>query len=220
MAKRLSKWEGAVCCICGEPFKCAFEGKPYCNKHWLRLYNNGTVEKCGRKRTNKYETKDDILIITTAKGIKILADISDYDLLSKHSWCISKTGYPVANINKKVIKLHRYLLHGLCEGKIVDHINGNVLDNRRNNLRICKSNSDNARNCRLSKNNKSGYSGVSMIKKTGKYRARIVVDRKEINLGHFDLYEDAVKARIAAEKKYYGDYAPCVCRARKEVMPL
>lgn len=32
MAKRLSKWEGAVCCICGEPFKCAFEGKPYSTK--------------------------------------------------------------------------------------------------------------------------------------------------------------------------------------------
>lgn len=219
MKKGSGKWAGSVCCICGEPFKCAFDGKPYCNKHWLRLYNNGTTDKCERKRTNQYEIKDDILIITTAKGARILADASDYDLISKYSWCVSKTGYPVANINAKVTKMHRYLLGRLCEGKIVDHINGNVFDNRRCNLRICKTAAENARNCGLSKNNKSGCSGVQFIKKTRKYRSRITVNRKEINLGHFDSYDDAVKARIAAEKKYFGDYAPSVCRAKREVTP-
>lgn len=160
-----------------------------------------------RKSTNKFEIEGDILKITTASGVLILADAADYDLLSKYSWCISKTGYAVANINCKVVKMHRYIL-GLSEPtEIIDHINGNTLDNRKANLRRC-TNTENSRNCKLSKNNTSGASGVNLIKSSGRYRARIMVNRKEIRLGHFKTFEEAKKARREAEKKYFGEFAP------------
>jgi predicted transcriptional regulator len=57
-----------------------------------------------RKSTNKFEIVGDILKITAANGTLILADANEYDLLRKYSWCISRTGYAVANINYKVVK--------------------------------------------------------------------------------------------------------------------
>ena len=194
------------CCICGGEFASHYKEKPYCNLHYLRMYSHGTPEKLERKRTNTYELTNDTVIITTAKGEKIFASKKDFDKLSKYSWCISKTGYAVANINYKVVKMHRYIL-GLTNPKhVVDHINGNTLDNRRNNLRICN-NTENARNCGLSKNNNSGFAGVQLIKKTGRYRARITVNRKEIYLGHFKTLAEAVEARKKAEEMYFGEFA-------------
>lgn len=162
-----------------------------------------------RKRTNKYIVDVNVLKIITANGAVIIADTSDYDLISKYSWCISKTGYAVANINNKVTKLHRYVLGINDPKKIIDHKNGNTLDNRKVNLRVC-TNAENARNCKVSKNNTSGVSGVQFIKKSGRYRARITVNRKEIRLGHYKTFDEAVKARLEAEKKYFGEFAPCV----------
>lgn len=206
------KWAGAVCCICGAPFSCSFKDKPYCNKHWLRMYNNGTIEPKLRARTNKYEICGDKLLITTAKGDKIVADAADYEVLSKFSWCISKTGYPVANINGKTVKLHRYLLGVKDVSVIIDHINGDPLDNRRQNLRVC-TNSENTRNCKVAKNNTSGYTGIRKIAKSGRYNVRITFNRQEIHIGNFENIEDAIEARIAAEKKYFGSFAPSVCRS-------
>lgn len=214
MKKGSGKWAGAVCCICGAPFSCSFKDKPYCNKHWQRMYSNGTVESKPRQRTNKYEIFGNLLLITTASGIILTADAEDYELLSKYSWSISKTGYPVANISGRVTKLHRYLLNIKDPNVIVDHINGNPFDNRRQNLRLCK-NAENVRNCKVSKNNTSGYTGIQKVKKSGKYRARITINRKEINLGRFEKIEDAIKARVEAERKYFGDFAPSVCRGQQ-----
>lgn len=136
-----------------------------------------------------------------------MVDAENAEKVKKYSWCISKTGYPIANIGGKVTKLHRFLLGIEKQKEIVDHINGNPLDNRRINLRICTC-AENNRNCKLSKNNSTGHTGVSRIKSTGKFRARIMLDRKEIRLGHFDTYEEAVKAREQAEIKYFGEFAP------------
>jgi hypothetical protein len=211
--KNIMKQEAKKCCVCGGRFSCNFAGKPYCNKHWQRMYYHGTHEKIGRSRTNTYELCGNVLRVYTKKGETILVDAEDAEKAKKFSWCISKTGYVVANIGGKVIKLHRFLL-GIEEQKeIVDHINGNPLDNRRINLRICTC-AENNRNCKLSKNNSTGHTGVSHIKSTGKFRARIMLDRKEIQLGRFDTYEEAVKAREQAEIKYFGEFAP---KARSEV---
>ena len=90
--------------------------------------------------------------------------------------------------------------------KVVDHINHNKLDNRKINLRICN-NKQNVRNSSSSKNNNLGVLGVG-VRPSGRYRARIMVNRKEIALGTYDTLEEAKKAREKGEKKYFGDYAP------------
>ena len=59
----------------------------------------------------------------------------------------------------------------------------------------------------LSSNNTSGVTGVSWSKTMNKWRARINVNGKEINLGYFNKFEDAVKARKKAEEKYFGEFS-------------
>lgn len=192
------------CVACGEKAASSFNDTWYCNKHWLRMYNNGTLEP-QRKSRNKFIEHDSFVEVITTKGEVIIISKSDLHVVSKYTWCLSKTGYPVANINNKVIKLHRYILSP-SENQIVDHINGNTLDNRRENLRFCTS-SQNAKNCKLSKNSSLPYPGIK-ITADGKFKARITVNRKEIHLGHFSTLDEAIQARKSAELKYYGEFAP------------
>ena len=163
-------------------------------------------KKRSRKNTNKFEIVGDVLKITTAKGQEILADAEEVDKLSRYSWCVSAQGYAVANIRGKVVKINRYIL-GLdnCNGKIVDHINRNKLDNRKVNLRFCTQ-KENARNMTVAKNSKTQVLGVRKTKH-GKYNVRIVADRKEHHIGNFETIEDAIVARQKAEIKYHGRFA-------------
>ena len=105
--------------------------------------------------------------------------------------------------------MHRKIL-GLKkgDGKIVDHINGNSLDNRKANLRICTQ-SQNMINRIKQKNNKSGYIGVCLYKgnSINKWRASIMQNKKQISIGYFDNKIDAAKARDTKALELYGEYA-------------
>ena len=86
---------------------------------------------------------------------------------------------------------------------IVDHINHNTLDNRKDNLRVT-TNSNNLRNGTIRTNNKTGVKGVSYCKERKKYVASIKVNYKTINLGRFDTLEEAKKKREEAEILYWA----------------
>jgi len=101
--------------------------------------------------------------------------------------------------------LHRFIMNS-PKGKVIDHINGDKLDNRKQNLRIYTI-KQNIINSKISKNNTSGYTGVSFRKNRNVYRANIMVNRKQIYLGSFERIEDAVLARKKAEEKYFGEFA-------------
>lgn len=203
--------EKCSCENCENKAVSSFRGMPYCNKHWLRLYNNGTLEKKNRQRNNRYEIKNNILVVTTAKGDIILCNPQDNEKVKKYSWCVSKTGYAVANIKGKVTKMHRYIL-GIENPKvIVDHINGNPLDNRRENLRLC-TREENAKNHRAWSKNKTGIAGIQYMQKQDKYRVRITVEGKEIFLGYYKTLKEAKDARQKAETYYYKEFAPCISR--------
>ena len=200
------KRENHKCVACGAKASGRVKGVWYCNKHWQRMYYNGTTELKGRKRTTTLNIVGDIGIITTRKGEKILIDARDAAKAMRYSWCISKTGYAVANINGHVRKMHRYIMdvHDVA-GVIVDHRNGDRLDNRRENLRFCTL-EENARNKGRIRNASNDYPGVNR-KSNGKYRARITVCRQEKQLGTFDTLEEAIAARKKAECEYHGEYA-------------
>ncbi len=170
---------------------------------------HGDAELHPRQRTNTCTVIDDIAIIRTSNGVPILIDVDDTKIITAHSWCISKTGYAVANVGGKTVKMHRLLLNAPAD-MLVDHINGDPLDNRRFNLRLCTQ-SENAKNAALSKNNTSGHTGISLTP-NGRYRARIVVDRNEIHIGTYDTVEEAVAARLDAERKHYKEFAPSISR--------
>ena len=196
------------CAACNSPFSAYYDGKPYCNKHYLRLYTNGSLELRERKR-NDYKILGDVVEMVTNKGVTFWFDIKHLDRVSSHSWCVSRTGYLVSNIEGKTTKIHRHILFQNDKRKITDHIDGNPFNNLESNLRICTT-VDNSRNCKLSKNNTSGYTGVCKysVKGKDKFRANIMVNRKSIVIGRFDTFEKAVEERKNAEIKYFGKYAP------------
>lgn len=93
----------------------------------------------------------------------------------------------------------------------IDHINGDGMDNRIDNLRVATS-MQNMWNQKESKRNSSGKSGVNFDKQTGKWRARIRTHGKVISLGRHDTYEMAAQARSVAEKEMKGEFAPISLR--------
>lgn len=112
-------------------------------------------------------------------------------------------GYLVTSILRRQEFLHRLaFIH--VEGvapKQVDHINGAITDNRWINLRPTDV-QGNQRNCKLRKDNKSGFTGVKHIPTSGRWSALIVVDQKTIHLGNFVDKEAAIEARKVANTKY------------------
>lgn len=200
------------CVVCGEKKSASFNGLPYCNKHWLRMYFHGTTELVKRQSKNTYEISGNIAICKTAKGERFLLDKEDLERCLKYSWCFDPRGYLAATTSTgKHAVLHRFVL-GLDghDGNVVDHINGNKWDNRKINLRIC-TNSENGRNLKKKKNNTSGFPGVKAIN-SGKFRARIVINGKESGLGTYNTFEEAKEARIKGELKYFGEFSPTLSR--------
>lgn len=88
----------------------------------------------------------------------------------------------------------------------VDHINGNVLDNRRVNLRICN-NSNNSKNKKMFSTNKSGFKGVHFHAASKLWASQIQVNTRKIWLGSFETPELAYKAYCEAAVKYHGEFA-------------
>jgi hypothetical protein len=135
-------------------------------------------------------------------------DVADVELCRPISWTLSTQGYAVGRPkgSSNAIKLNRYLFFGVENNKtIIDHVNRDKLDNRRENLRMC-SQRENGKNTSLKKNNTSGAKGVSKASK-GKFRARIWLDRKEIHIGTFCNVFDAAKAYDRAAEIMHGEFA-------------
>jgi hypothetical protein len=142
-------------------------------------------------------------------GTKTLVDDDDYERLHHYNWRLNPAGYALrsTSINGKyaTIRLHREIM-GALKGEYVDHINGDVLDNRKSNLRIC-TNMQNAWNSGLSKSNTSGYKGVTWKKERGKWKAEIKKNYKPIFLGYFDNKHDAARMYNFWAKDMFGEYA-------------
>lgn len=130
---------------------------------------------------------------------RTLIDFEDFELVIQYHW-----GFDRYVTNWKIGSLHRFLMNCPTD-KVVDHINGNVLDNRRNNLRITDIR-HNSINKKVMSNSKTGIAGVTWNKYHNKWRATITVDGKCKYLGYFDNINDAINVRHQAEIKYFGEY--------------
>lgn len=134
-------------------------------------------------------------------------DKKDFIELKNYKFYISKNGYVRFTINKKRIFVHRYITK--CPNdKVVDHINGNKLDNTRTNLRIC-SQSENSKN-RSSKSGTSKYKGVSFCsteKRKKKWKAAIETHNKHICIGRFYTEKEAAIAYNKKAVELFGEYA-------------
>ena len=151
--------------------------------------------------------------IILTKGFEAIVDADDYEMLSKFKWCSSESrGKNYANrgfqenLKFRKIKMHHQIMGKPQKGMVIDHINGNTLDNRKSNLRICTQ-SNNTMNKVKRKNCSSIYKGVSFSESEQKYRAYITVQKKTIHLGR---HKDEVIAALTyndAAKKYHGEFA-------------
>ena len=168
--------------------------------------------KKGRPRMlNTVEIIGDDALVKTSNGDYFVLDANMWDSVKEYTWRINHCGYVETAISfpkRKRIFLHRLLCNVLLldwKKFQVDHINRNKLDNRMSNLRVV-SNAFNQLNTSLRKDNTWGEKGISLEKRWGKGRwvATISVNKKNICLGRFYTKEEAIKARINGEKKYYG----------------
>jgi len=138
-----------------------------------------------------------------------IVDSEDVDLLKNYKWRLSGAGYVAYNKvenGQHSIYLHRLIMK-CTPMEEVDHINNNKLDNRKSNLRICTRMENCRKRGKPKRKNKltSKYKGVSF--QSGRYRARIRVNNKELSLGRFKNEEDAALAYNEAALLYFGKYA-------------
>lgn len=136
----------------------------------------------------------------------VLLDEADYLEYKMYYWSKGSGGYAVkafrVGSNRWRPKaLHKFLMGDLG---IVDHINGDRLDNRRANLRVTNRTGNN-RNTGKKKNGTSSFKGVGRYR--GRWRARIMVNRKEIHLGAFLNEQQAALAYNKAAMMYFGEFA-------------
>jgi hypothetical protein len=140
---------------------------------------------------------------------KVLFDPEDWDKIKIFIWRLQqiegKKFKVVSGARKTQIYMHQVIL-GCPKGFVIDHINGNPLDNRKSNLRVCTQ-QENSFNRPRSKNNTSGYKGVSKRKETGKFRAYIHHNFKYRYLGDFKTSKEAAEAYDSAAVKLFGQFA-------------
>jgi hypothetical protein len=154
--------------------------------------------------------------ILLTQGKVALVDDEDYGYLMQWKWCLRGTGlgkfYAIRGFSKSKksnikgsISMHRQLMKPE-KGYVIDHLDGNTLNNQKNNLRIC-TNSQNLMNRNKTVKNLSGYKGVSYDKKMNKFRAQIVCNRKRHYLGLYVNPVDAAYVYNQAAIKLHGEFA-------------
>lgn len=152
---------------------------------------------------------DGTAAVPLTRGMEAVIDAADVPMVAQYTWFASEQGdgrfYARASLDwKPSLYLHRYLMGVEASDVIVDHVNGDTLDNRRSNLRIA-TNSENGMNSRRKGQGGHGYKGVTR----NKYRwsASIRANRVRYHLGTFDTPEEAARAYDAKARELHGDFA-------------
>lgn len=150
--------------------------------------------------------------IELTQGKCAYVDPEDAAKLSFRKWHASKSNtqwYAKSDKgtrkNRQRLRMHRVIM-GAKPGEQIDHINGDGLNNCKSNLRRC-THQENHFNEGLSKNNTSGYKGVSWCKRDKKWIAQIAPHGKNKYLGRFDCKHEAAEAYNEAAKKHFGEFA-------------
>lgn len=147
--------------------------------------------------------------IFLTKGKYVLVDEDQYLSLSKHKWyCHSAKSNKDYARRGDGIFMHRFLMNS-PEGLTVDHINGDSLDNRKINLRVCTL-AENLRNKNIGKNNTSGFKGVGWHKGKQRWWAQVKLNGKKAYYQHFKDKEDAIEAYKRESRNYFGEFARIV----------
>jgi hypothetical protein len=156
-------------------------------------------------------TQDGTCAVRLRSGVSFLIDEADLPRLSGWWWSainhgkgrFTVRGERIVGGVRTRVALHRFLLQA-PEGVLVDHVNGDPLDNRRANLRLCNW-TENARNRGPRKSSSTRLKGVSKFARG--FRSTIVVEGRRIYLGAFSDPVEAAKAYDRAARRLYGEFA-------------
>ena len=147
--------------------------------------------------------------IPLTQGQYAIVDPERYEELAKYKWfakrCDSRF-YAVRWEKNRNVKMHQVIM-GTEEGKVIDHINGNGLDNRQANVRFATSQQNSWNQRKQRGNSSSKYKGVSWEKKRNQWRARITFKGRVIPLGRFETEEAAGRAYDGKAMELFGEYA-------------
>ena len=157
--------------------------------------------------------------IQLTRGKVALVDDEDYEVLADFKWCASRNKHafyayralPKSQGKQSHVKMHRIILNA-PNGIEVDHRDGDGLNNTRANLRLATRSQQQANLVHPSKINQFGFKGIHFgppSRKDGspRWRARIKVNQKLINLGTFKTLEEAARAYDEGARKFFGPFA-------------
>lgn len=181
-----------------------------CGKHYSQYVKHGHFldeSQYSCKDSNEWEITDEgVWIICFNRqeqpSGKFLIDQEDLDRVMTKKWRYWKGRFYTGN--QKPISIYQFIMNP-PNGKVVDHINGNVADNRKSNLRVIEQ-SKNLINKAILSNNKSGISGVMWDKERSKWAAEIRMDNIKCSLSRYNNIEDAVYARYYSELKLFKEF--------------
>lgn len=154
----------------------------------------------------------DLAYVPLTRGFEAIIDAADAETAGRFNWyaLVTKTGHTYAlralkkGGDEEARLLHRLIMSAPA-GMDVDHINGNGLDNRRANLRVC-THAQNMANQRIERMNSLGYRGVYQ-KSRRSFRAEISVMDRKVHLGCYPTPEEAGAAYERAVRELRGEYA-------------
>jgi hypothetical protein len=140
--------------------------------------------------------------IELTQGKVTLIDDEDYEKVHQFKWSVDGGGYAA---NRKHRALHRFIMNA-PKGMEVDHIDGDLLNNQKSNLRLC-THAQNMMNQKLPITNTSGYKGTCYNKANKQWRAYISSGNKQIHIGYYKTKELAAIAYNIKAMTLFGDFA-------------
>ena len=213
--------EELSCCICGEVKMGNIDGKNYCRKHYIQMTRHGEIKDtiyspnewidCGDYYECILKDKNAKEICRTKIDKEDKEKFQGYKMYARHQTNKWYAHISVIGTGRK-IAVHRFLM-GLADVKysidrVVDHINGDSLDNRKANLRICTQHQNSQNNRKKGKvvgvKYIASYNGTNIPKWT----ATIMHNYRTIYLGYYNTKPEAILARIKKEKEICGEYGP------------
>lgn len=157
--------------------------------------------------------------IALSQGKVALVDDTDHQWLSQWKWHYHCMGYAARHIRcngkRTTIAMHQMILNPPL-GLEPDHINGNGLDNRRSNLRLCTRRQNNM-NAKKQAGCSSIYKGVSWHKHSRQWRAQIRINSQQHHLGLFNDEREAAIVYDKAALEHFGEFAWLNIIAKEEV---
>lgn len=146
------------------------------------------------------------MLVQIVNDIYVDIDLDDVPTVKTLGLSLTGSGYVYTYNRQSQVRefLHRLLINCPIDME-VDHIDGNKLNNKKGNLRICTK-QQNMYNRAQHKNKTVPYKGVSFCTTTGRYKARINKDKSSIFIGRFDTAEEAHAAYCAYAKMLYGNF--------------